>query len=99
MEKFGIGVGSLIFLANVVLLSMYTFSFVTPGGTWSGGCMNCFSCSAGAKTRQGVWERITHLEREPRPGGPGSSLFSVVITDLYVRGLRSGQKSHIHLLF
>ncbi len=86
--KFGLGVGSLIFLANVVLLSMYTFSC----HSWrhmSGGCMNCFSCSAGAKTRHGLWERVTHLN-ENHALWAWLSLFSVVLTDIYVRCLTTG---------
>lgn len=89
---FGIGLGSVIFLVNVVLLSMYTFSC----HSWrhlSGGCMNCFSCSAGAKTRYGLWERITHLN-ENHALWAWLSLFSVVITDLYVRFLSTGLISH-----
>ncbi len=86
--RFGIGVGSLIFLVNIVLLSLYTFSC----HSWrhlSGGCMNCFSCSAGAKTRHGLWERITHFN-ENHALWAWLSLFSVVITDLYVRFLAMG---------
>jgi hypothetical protein len=85
---FGIGLGSLIFLANVILLSMYTFSC----HSWrhlSGGCVNCFSCSATNKTRHGLWEKITHLNENHKLWA-WCSLFSVVITDLYVRGLATG---------
>ena len=85
---FGLGLGSLIFLANIILLSLYTFSC----HSWrhlSGGCMNCFSCSAGAKTRHSLWERITHLNENHKLWA-WLSLFSVVITDLYVRALAMG---------
>ena len=83
--RFGVGVGSLIFLANIVLLSLYTFSC----HSWrhlSGGCVNCFSC---AKARHSIWERVTHLN-ENHALWAWLSLFSVVITDLYVRGLAMG---------
>ncbi len=86
--KFGMGLGSLIFLANVLLLSMYTFSC----HSWrhlSGGCMNCFSCSSSAKTRHSLWEKITHLN-ENHALWAWCSLFSVIITDLYVRCLSTG---------
>ena len=86
--RFGMGLGSLVFLANVVLLSLYTFSC----HSWrhlSGGCANCFSCSAGAKARHGIWERVTHLN-ENHALWAWLSLFSVVITDLYVRCLATG---------
>ncbi len=83
-----VGVGSLIFLANVVLLSLYTFSC----HSWrhlSGGCVNCFSCSSGTKARHGLWERITHLN-ENHALWAWLSLFSVALTDLYVRCLATG---------
>ena len=86
--RFGVGVGSLIFLANIVLLSMYTFSC----HSWrhiTGGGMNCFSCSAAAKTRHSLWERVTHLN-ENHALWAWMSLFSVVITDIYVRSLATG---------
>ena len=44
-RTFSIGIGSIIFLANVILLSLYTFSC----HSWrhlSGGCVNCFSKSS-----------------------------------------------------
>ncbi len=82
---FGIHLGSLIFLANVILLSLYTFGC----HSWrhlSGGCVNCFSCSAGAKTRHGIWEKVTHLN-ENHALWAWLSLCSVVLTDFYVRCL------------
>lgn len=86
--RFGMGVGSLIFLGNVVLLSFYTFSC----HSWrhlSGGCVNCFSCSSGTKARYGLWQRVSHWN-ENHPLWAWLSLFSVVITDLYVRALATG---------
>jgi hypothetical protein len=94
--KFYVGLGSLIFLANVVLLSLYTFSC----HSWrhlTGGCLNCYSCSSGNKTRHGIWEKITHLN-ENHALWAWCSLFSVVITDLYVRGLATGMIHDIKLI-
>ena len=94
--RFGIRLGSLIFLANIILLSLYTFSC----HSWrhlSGGCVNCFSCSAGTKTRYGLWQRITHLN-ENHALWAWLSLFSVVITDLYVRGLATGMFHDFRLI-
>ena len=85
---FGMGLGSLVFLVNIVLLSLYTFSC----HSWrhlSGGCSNCFSCSAGAKVQHSIWERVTHLN-ENHALWAWLSLFSVVITDQYVRCLATG---------
>ena len=86
--RFGMGLGSLVFLVNVVLLSMYTFSC----HSWrhlAGGGMKCFSCSGTAQARHGLWERITHLN-ENHALWAWLSLFSVVLTDQYVRGLATG---------
>ena len=85
---FGLGLGSLIFLGNVVLLSMYTFSC----HSWrhlSGGCTKCFSCSAATQARHGLWEKVTHLN-ENHALWAWLSLFSVVLTDIYVRCLATG---------
>jgi len=85
---FTVRLGSLIFLANVSLLSMYTFSC----HSWrhlSGGCMNCFSCSAGAVKRHTLWQKISHLN-ENHALWAWCSLFSVALTDLYVRYLSMG---------
>ena len=86
--RFGMGLGSLIFLGNVVLLSMYTFSC----HSWrhlSGGSMKCFSCTGSAKTRHGIWEQVTHLNENHKLWA-WLSLFSVVLTDVYVRCLATG---------
>lgn len=85
---FTLRVGSLVFLMNVVLLSLYTFSC----HSWrhlSGGCINCFSCSSVTKQRHGFWQRISHLN-ENHPVWAWCSLFSVALTDLYVRFLSLG---------
>jgi hypothetical protein len=83
-----IGLGTFIFLANVILLSLYTFSC----HSWrhlSGGCLNCFSCSAVNRERMGIWQRITHLN-ERHAVWAWCSLFSVALTDFYVRCLATG---------
>lgn len=85
---FGIRLGSLIFLVNIVLLSMYTFTC----HAWrhmSGGCLKCFSCSKSSQVRHSLWDSISHLN-ENHALWAWLSLFSVVITDLYVRGLAAG---------
>ncbi len=87
-RHFYFGLGSLIFLANVVLLSLYTFGCHSLRHL-SGGCVNCFSCSAQAKTRHTLWEKITHLN-ENHALWAWCSLFSVGITDFYVRCLATG---------
>jgi len=89
--RFGVGLGSLVFLANIVLLSLYTFSC----HSWrhlSGGCSNCFSCSAGAKAKHTVWERVTRLN-ENHALWAWLSLFSV--RGAAPTGTREGQQCTI----
>lgn len=95
-RHFYVGLGSLIFLANVILLSLYTFSC----HSWrhmTGGCLNCFSCSAVAKARHGLWQRVTHFN-ETHALWAWLSLGSVVLTDLYVRCLATGVIHDVRLI-
>src|SRR5438876_8821088 len=51
---FGIGVGSLVLLGNIILLSLYSFSC----HSWRhvvGGKLDCFSCSHSAQNRYKAW--------------------------------------------
>lgn len=96
-RHFYIGVGTLIMLANVILLSFYTFSC----HAWrhlSGGCLNCFSCSSESKVRHSLWERISHYN-ETHAVWAWLSLGSVVITDFYIRGLATGAIHDIGRMF
>jgi hypothetical protein len=86
--QFGIRLGSLIFLANIVLLGLYTFSC----HSWRhliGGNLDCFSCSMAAKLRHGAWERVSLLNQNHMLWA-WTSLFSVSLADLYVRLLVAG---------
>ena len=68
--KFGIGLGTLVILASTGTLTLYTFSC----HSWRhlvGGKLDCFSCSAAAKTRHGIWGRVTRLN-EHHSCSPGS---------------------------
>jgi hypothetical protein len=87
-RHFSMGVGSIIYLINVVLLSLYTFSC----HSWrhlTGGCLNCYSTNSDTKTRHSVWERITHLN-ENHALWAWCSLISVAITDIYTRFVATG---------
>jgi len=86
--RFGVGVGSLFFLINIVLLGLYTFSC----HSWRhliGGSLDCFSCSRVTKMRHGIWERVSVLNQNHMLWA-WLSLFSVSLTDLYVRLLAMG---------
>jgi uncharacterized membrane protein (DUF485 family) len=79
---FGIHLGSLVFLVNIVLLTVYTFSC----HSWRhliGGGVDCYSCSALSKTRYGMWQKISFLN-ERHGLWAMMSLISVALTDVYV---------------
>jgi hypothetical protein len=83
-----VGLGSIIFLVNVILLSLFTFSC----NSWrhlTGGCLNCYSCSGANTVRHGIWEKVTHWN-ERHSLWAWLSLFSVWLADLYVRCLATG---------
>src|SRR5947207_13837644 len=93
---FGIGVGSLVMLTNVVLLSLYSFSC----HSWRhlvGGKLDCFSCSASAKTRHSGWKLSSALN-EKHMLFAWLSLFSVGLTDFYIRLVSSGAIRDIKIL-
>ena len=93
--KFGVGLGSLILTANIVLLSLYTVSCHTLRHL-AGGGVDCFSCSASGRARHGIWSTITRLN-ERHMLFAWLSLFSVGLTDLYVRELACGAIRDIRL--
>ncbi len=81
-SHFGIHVGTLVFLTNVLLLSAYTFSC----HSWRhllGGGLDCYSCSVVSKTRYGLWQKVSLLN-EKHGTWAMLSLCSVALTDVYV---------------
>lgn len=87
-RSFHIGIGSLVFLVNIVLLSAYTFGC----HAWRhlvGGCLNCYSCSISNRVRHSFWEKVTYLN-ERHGVWAWLSLSSVALTDFYVRCLCVG---------
>ena len=79
-HQFGIGVGTLVMWINVVLLAGYTFSCHSCRHV-CGGSVDVFSR---AKGRYAAWRFITRLN-ERHPMFAWLSLFSVGLTDLYIR--------------
>jgi len=93
---FGIGIGSLVFLVNILLLTCYTFSC----HSWRhliGGTVNCYSCSLANQTRYGLWKKVTFLN-ERHGLWAMLSLISVGLTDVYVWLVASGRITDFHLL-
>ena len=85
---FGIGLGSVVMAANVILLSAYTFGCHALRHL-AGGRLDCFSCSRTARARYRLWKGVTVLNiRHDR--WAWASLFSVWLTDIYIRVLQHG---------
>ena len=95
-DEFGVGIGSLILLANVTLLSLYTFSCHSLRHL-AGGKLDCFSCAAFGPPRHTAWSWLSFLnERHMRFAW--ASLISVGSTDFYIRCLASGLFKDLRLL-
>ena len=80
--RFGVGLGSLLLLVNVVLLALYTFSCHSFRHL-IGGRVNCYSCSLASRTRYGIWKQVSFLN-ERHALYAWASLFSVMIVDFYL---------------
>ena len=90
-----VGVGSLVMLLNVLLLSGYTF------GCHSfrhliGGSVNAYSTAGLGGIRHSLWKGITVLN-ERHMAFAWMSLFSVALTDLYIRMVASGAITDLRL--
>jgi hypothetical protein len=86
--RFGIGLGSVLMLVNVVLLSGYTFGCHSFRHL-AGGELDCFSCSLAARTRHRIWNGITVLNIK-HDRWAWASLASVAAADIYIRLLMHG---------
>jgi hypothetical protein len=85
---FGIGLGSILMLANVILLSAYTFSCHSFRHLVGGGTA-CFSCVRGGNTQHSFWRAVTTIN-ERHALFAWLSLTSLFIVDLYIRLLLAG---------
>jgi len=92
---FGAGVGSLVLLMNVALLTTYTLSCHSCRHL-VGGSLDCFSCAKFGGTRLGVWRRVTALN-EHHMLIAWTSLFFVAFTDLYVFLVAAGNIRDLRL--
>jgi hypothetical protein len=82
------GVGTLVLLANVCLLTIYTLSCHSLRHL-AGGKLDCFSCATFGKGRHTAWRGLTYLN-ERHMLFAWVSLFSVGFADFYVRLVSSG---------
>jgi hypothetical protein len=83
-----IGLGGAILLVNVALLTVFSLSCHSLRHL-VGGKLDCFSCSAQARTRHAAWKGLSVLNGR-HVVWAWSSLISVALADLYVRLLAAG---------
>ncbi len=93
---FGIGVGTLVLLVNIVLLTCYTLSCHSLRHL-IGGKLDCFSCTAFNRTRHGGWKRLSLLN-ERHMLFAWCSLISVGFADFYIRMVASGMIKDLRIL-
>src|ERR1700730_15953489 len=86
--KFGMGVGTLVLLVNICLLTIYTLSCHSLRHL-AGGKLDCFSCATFGKPRYSSWKGLTFLN-ERHMWFAWMSLISVGFADFYVRLVSSG---------
>ncbi|HXF94522.1 MAG TPA: hypothetical protein VNI61_00330 [Gemmatimonadales bacterium] len=87
-REFGVGVGTLVMAANVLLLAGYTFGCHSLRHLVGGG-VDCFSCTRGGRLRYGLWRGVSGLNRKHMVWA-WCSLFSVALTDVYIRLCATG---------
>ena len=95
-REFGVGVGTLVMAVNVVLLASYTFGCHSLRHLVGGG-VDCFSCARGGKARYETWRGVSALNRHHQLFA-WCSLFSVALTDLYIRLCAMGIIHDIRIL-
>ncbi|HUQ43391.1 MAG TPA: succinate dehydrogenase [Candidatus Limnocylindria bacterium] len=83
-----IGLGGVLFLLNVILLTGYSLSCHSLRHL-VGGRVDCFSCTRARRVRYTLWQRLTDLNRN-HMWWAWSSLVTVTLTDVYVRLLQAG---------
>ena len=93
---FGIGVGTLIMLLNVILLTTYVLSCHSLRHL-AGGKLDCFSCATFGKPRAALWKGFSFMN-ERHMHFAWASLISVGLTDLYIRLLATGAITDLRIL-
>jgi hypothetical protein len=83
-----VGVGTLVMITNCVLLTGYTLGCHSFRHLVGGG-VNSYSRAALGNVRHGLWKLVTVLNERHQPLA-WASLFSVALTDLYIRMVATG---------
>jgi hypothetical protein len=94
--QFRIGVGTVVMLINVCLLTLYSLSCHSLRHL-AGGKLDCFSCVSFGNARHSTWKGLSWLN-ERHMLWAWLSLFSVGLTDFYIRLVSMGTIQDIKLL-
>ncbi len=94
--SFGIGLGTLVLLANTVALTLYSFSCHSARHL-VGGNLDCFSSCPLNRTRHKAWKGVSVLN-ERHMQIAWCSFFTVCSADLYVRLVASGTITDLRLI-
>src|SRR5271156_2497407 len=94
--RIGVGVGTLVMLVNVILLTTYSLSCHSLRHL-VGGKLDCFSCTTFGPPRHSAWRGVTKLN-EHHMFWAWISMISVALTDLYIRLVAAGVIRDIRLL-
>lgn len=94
--RFGIGVGTLVLLVNIILLTIYTFSCHSLRHL-AGGKLDCFSCATFGGPRHTTWRGISFLN-EHHMLFAWSSLITVGFADFYIRMVACGAFHDLRLM-
>ena len=94
--RIGVGVGTLVLLFNVILLTVYALSCHSLRHL-VGGKLDCFSCAAFGGPRHTAWQWLSVLNGRHMLFA-WISLVTVGLTDLYVRLVASGAITDLRLL-
>jgi len=93
--SFGIGVGTLVILANTSALTLYSFSCHCARHL-VGGRVDCFSACPRNRARHGAWKRVSVLN-ERHMLFAWMSFVTVCSADFYVRMVASGVIADLRL--
>ena len=95
-QHFGIHLGSLVLLVNIIFLSLYLLSCHSLRHLL-GGKLDCFSCTAVNRGRHGAWKKASFLN-EHHMLFAWISLITVGFADFYVRMVASGMIKDLKIL-
>ncbi len=93
----GVGLGSVLMVLNITLLTGYTLGCHSLRHLLGGG-LDCFSCALAGAQRYQLWKRSSWLNARHSTFA-WLSLFSLIITDAYIRLLQYGVIHDPHLGF